>query len=384
MLRVSLAGFSNWNPSNLLTTEMPVLGYKDFPLRPLGQLVEIIGDRHLVPKGSKTLSAGSLNESGTWTLQTSKSEYLGLAANAVTGLCVNDLVLYPGRPPLRITAETSGLAFVGNFMVLRPKNAETSLWLWGLLNTTNGRLWLQHMASVNGSVAPRFSDTLLTCTVAVITCEDPTFITQISDLWFSIQNKVRKLRETDSASGSWFRRTHINSNSDWNFVFVSDKVMSSFEGVRLGTLLESVEVGKAMSETSSSYEDSLALVNHRTLSTGEYGIATAESGIKPLKSGTLVLASNGHRSLAAVTERDAVLGRGVFALHLKTGVDPYRIRDFFNSETAESQRKALVKGVAIPFLTKTAIEDFMIPEVFESEAQASQALTEACDDIFRQ
>jgi hypothetical protein len=383
MLRVSLSGLTSWNPSNLLTSEIAQLEHNDFPLKSLDQLVDTIGERNLIPKGSKTLSARNLNESGAWRSQTSKSDHQGLTANNHLGLRLDDLVLYPGRPPLRITAEESGLAFIGNFMALRPKSAAISLWLWGLLNTSLGRSWLQRLSSVNGSVAPRFSDTLLSGNVAAIADEDPTFIAQLSNLSDSIQAKARKFRETNSESASWFRRTCINSDTDWNFVFVSDKVMSRFEGVPLDFLLESVEVGKVLSDISGAEDDSMALVTHRTLSTGEYGIADHEYDSKPLKSGTLVVASHGLRSLAAVTDRDAVLGKGVLALHLKPGVDPHWIRDFFNSEVAQAQRKALVRGVAIPFITKTAIRGFMIPDVFEGETQASQTLSEACDDIFR-
>jgi hypothetical protein len=384
MLRVSLSEQISWNPPNILTSELASLRFKDFPLQPLDLLVEIYRDREMIPKGTKILSANSLNDSGTWSSKISKSEYLGSSVNNFTGLCLNDLVLYPGRPPLRITTEESGLAFVGNFMVLRPKSASISLWLWGLFNTTNGRSWLKGMASVNGSVAPRFSDTLLSALVASTEAKEPSFLANLRALSKSVADKVRDVRYTEATSGSWFRRMCIDSGADWSSVFVSDTALSSFEGVPLETFLESIEVGKVISEMPKVGDKSLALVSHRTLSTGEYGSVTCKSGVRPLKSGTLVVSTIGHRSLAAVTERDAILGKGVVALHLKAGVDPYWIRDFFNSDTAQIQRRALVKGVAVPFLTKTALREFTIPDVFDIEPKSSQTLSEACDVIFRQ
>jgi hypothetical protein len=147
-------------------------------------------------------------------------------------------------------------------------------------------------------------------------------------------------------------------------------------------LIESIEVGKITAELPATGEASFPLVNHRTISSGEYGVTRSPRGLDVLKAGTLVVTSNGVRSLAAVTERDAILGKGVFGLHLKSGTDPYWLRDFLNSETAQVQRKTLVKGVAIPFLTKSAIGAFMVPDSLVSDHQVTQTLREACDGIF--
>lgn len=382
MLRVALADLKSWNPSRILAAELAPLAHGNLPLQPLEQLVEIVRERHAVPKGSKTLSASGIDVSGAWRSQTSFFESLGLPVNSMTGLRESDLVLYPGRPLIRITAEETGIAVVGNFMALRPKSEELSLWLWGLLNTTIGQAWLQRMSSINGSVVPRFSDTLGSTLVASVAAEDSTLLTQLRQLSTATQAKVKQVRESISGAQSWFRKTSISSQTDWTFLFTSEKDLSIFVGQPLISLIESIEVGKANVEIPATGEVSFPLVNHRTVSTGEYAETRTPTSFEVLNAGTLVVTSNGVRSIAAVTERDAILGKGVFGLHVISGVDPYWLRDFFNSETAQLQRKTLVKGVAIPFLTKSAVGAFMVPDSFESDLHVSQTLREACDAIF--
>lgn len=382
MLKVSLSDLGSWNPSSFLTTEVPALEYRDFPMKALGELVEIVGDRNVMFKGTKTVSARSLYVSGAWRSQTLNFESLGLPVNIMTGLRKNDLVLYPGRPVIRISPEEAGVAFVGNFMALRPKSETLSLWLWGLFNTTNGQAWLQRMSSVNGAVIPRFSDTLLSAIVATMGAEDSTLLTQIRELSRSIQEKVREVRETIPGPQSWFRRTRITSHTDWTYLFTSDKDLSTFVGIPLGSLIQRIELGKTSIEMPTKGEVLFPLVNHRTIITGEYGETRTPAGLEVLRAGTLVVTANGVRSHAAVTDRDAILGKGVFGVHLQSGVDPYRLRDFFNSEVAQVQRKTLVKGVAIPFLTKSALGEFMVPDSVEFDHPISQTLREACDGLF--
>jgi hypothetical protein len=238
------------------------------------------------------------------------------------------------------------------------------------------------MASVNGAVIPRFSDTLLSTIVASLRAEDSTLVTQIRELSRSIQAKVREAREMIPGPQSWFRRTRITSHTDWAYLFTSERDLSTFVGRPLSTLIERIEVGKTRIELPTTGEVSLPLINHRTISTGEYAETRAPAGFDVLRAGTLVVTSNGVRSLAAVTDRDGILGKGVFGVHLQSGVDPYWLRDFFNSDIAQVQRKTLVKGVAIPFLTKSAFGEFMVPDSVVFDHQFSQTLREACDGLF--
>lgn len=380
-LRTWLPDHTSWNPSVLLANTNSSLELAELPLKPLGELVEELLDRELFSRGSWSVSARSLDHLGNVKIHPSKSDSFGIAARGGKGLDAGDLVIFPGRPVLRVSSHMSGIAVIGNFLALRPKDTHVGLWLWAIFNSSIGQKWLENSASQSGSVMLRLPVSLLTRKVSI-----PTFVDKgIADALAQVSSlndlKIAEGLSSVDTALSFTKRVQLRSESDWAFLFASEVDLSHFAGQLVSNFIDSVEVGKQLVAPVLSRNSNLPLVTHRTVSAGEYLEVPDNFDGQTRGAGTLVIVSHGEKSLAAVTDREAAIGPGVFALNLKPGVDANWLRDFFNSNLAQKQRKSLLKGVAIKYLTKSSLGEFRVPKDFDEILKPARTLKEVMDGI---
>jgi hypothetical protein len=380
-IRLHLDSAVNWNPSSLLQAFSNPAWTSKGALVAIGDLVEIVGSRMQITPGTSIVSPRSVAKTGEWSWLESDVETFGLPMNRSTGLQEGDLILFPNRPPVLLGEAAKGVAFTGSFLALRPRIERAGIWLWGVLNATQGMTLLDNASRKGGSLALRYSADLLRELVpSPLERDDDTFLA-VEKLFSRVEKNSGQGSGTSRIRSSWSKVVRINADDSWKNLFVSPEILGKFEGERLGDLTSSVHLGTKMHEPDGIEHGILPLVNHATTMTGKYSTAASDGPELMIEAGTLVVPIVGDKAGAIVTDRAAILGKGVFAIVLSEGVDPHRIRAFLLSEDGQKQRHALVQGVALRSLNRQRLSDFQIPRSFEADLSSVDNLQEALDGI---
>jgi hypothetical protein len=301
-------------------------------------------------------------------------EQKGIDFTMSTGLKTGDLILYPGRPALRLGESHKDLAFIGSFLALRPKSDEAGVWLWGLLNTTVGRKFLDLAARTTGSIAPRYTVDFLQFEVPQL----PENIKEISDkLKILERDHIRHpiSHQPVKEKSSWSKFVNLDEIEVWKTLFTSPDDLRVFSGIKLKDMVQAVHVGKDEMPVEGG-DGTIKLATHKTVMTGEYGRTKPGAKTYVASPGTLLVPVVGERNGAFLLAEEAAIGKGVYALELLPKFSVEHVRDFFLSEVGRIQRRNLVRGVALKSLSRTALENFQIPDSFVEQKHSGLKATD--------
>lgn len=381
ILKLSLENLDDWNPTSLLRLSNTLFWKSTENLIRISDQAELVTFRTEISKGNPVVKRGTVAQNGSWSAVEGDIESLGLPFNYETGLREGDLVIYPGCPVMWVGNNCAGVAFTGDFLALRPLSKLAGISLWAVLNSTPGSSFLKNTAKQSGALAPRFSPNFLEQLV-------PSILDMKERTQRSLQNLIEQVNELSGVSRSnsgdqinWTKKIYLKQEEDWRDLFVSPSALVKFDGTRLGDLVVSILLGRNQGELPLGLEPTVPLVNHGTVMTGEYSLAASSPDNIPVEKGMLIIPVVGEKAGAFVTDRSAVLGRGVFAIRLIDSVDPHMVQQFLLSEDGRTQRNALVRGVAIKSLNLERVAEFRIPLNFEPKAAMPADLQEAIDGI---
>lgn len=378
---LTLTDQASWSPPDLLAKAVAQVWPQNLQTSILGELASIVYERTAIPSGAEVVNPRGVSKSGVWQWIKSESEKLGIFVNTETGLTHGDLVIYPGSPVIMIPKAAPPVGFIGNFLVLRPISVEVGTWLWGILNSTVGRDFISRAASNTGSIAPRFTPSILLESVPKQSPLQAHLYASISSILLGVQAVSGGAVDTAQKRTSWFKSVDLSLESAWGNLFASQRDLDAFEGTPMSHLITQIWVGKSPKTSAEIDHETHPLINHKTVMTGEYSSTTAYSKNELIPSGVIVVPAVGDRAGVLLTDRPACLAGGVIAFQVKPDADKEKIQQFFHSEVAQTQRRVLTKGVAVPYLRKDDVGLFKLPPSLNDALPKQPPLNEELDSV---
>lgn len=364
---VNLGNESDWSPASFLQNASVPIWPAELDLVRLQEIARIAKPcGFAIEPNSVVVPSAMDSKSGAIKGLSSKSEQI-FYDWADDGLAVND-ILVSSHGALLLTPIMTDILFSSRFISLRCKDEKLALWLWAILNSSNGRSLLEQTFRVDAGTVhdrnrQRRVSTLIEAKIPKPPPENKIPFPALAKTHSELKHQLTISRDIRA---SWLKKVEITQTENWFSLTKTQDPSAWGELTPITDLVREVIAGRVIRRSvTEELKKPIPFVGFKFLRNSQLSeVDYVEDVEQPVGlPGDILIGFSFNQLFVFPLSFRCALGVGVFSLRLKELEQSEYLQSALRSQAVQEQLAFFQTGTVIGTIKKKDVEKLRIPEI---------------------